>query len=68
MMRGSFLPFKFIGYAAYPIRPWFYSHFKGEMNGLPRSPLEFYPIKHMYGRGKGIRYSQRKMVDFTEKN
>jgi len=35
-MRGKFLPFKFIGDAAYPMRPWFYSPFKGEKDGLPR--------------------------------
>ena len=35
-MKGAFLPFKFIGDAAYPIRPWFYSPFKGEKNGLFR--------------------------------
>ena len=35
-MKGAFLPFKFIGDAAYPIRPWFYSSFKGEKDGLSR--------------------------------
>ncbi len=35
-MKGAFLPFKFIGDAAYPMRPWFYSPFKGEREGLCR--------------------------------
>jgi len=28
-MLGAFLPYKFIEDAAYPMRPWFYSPFKG---------------------------------------
>jgi hypothetical protein len=28
-MRNAFLPYKLIGDAAYPMRPWFYSPFKG---------------------------------------
>ena len=35
-MRGSFLRFKFIGDATYPMWPWFYSPFKGEKYGLSR--------------------------------
>ena len=35
-MKGVFLPFKFIGDAAYSMRSWFYSPFKGEKDGLPR--------------------------------
>ena len=35
-MKGAFLPFKFIGDAAYPMRPWFYSPFIGEKDGLSR--------------------------------
>ena len=35
-MRGAFLPYRFIGDAAYPMRPWFYSPFKGEKEGLSR--------------------------------
>ena len=35
-MKGAFLRFKFIGDAAYPIRRWFYSPFKGEKDALPR--------------------------------
>ena len=35
-MRGSFLPFKFIGDVAYPMRLWFYSPFKEERDSLPR--------------------------------
>ena len=35
-MKGAFLPFKFIGHVAYPMRPWFYSSFKGKKDGLPR--------------------------------
>jgi hypothetical protein len=35
-MRCWFLSFKSIGDATYPMRPWFYSHFKGENYGLPR--------------------------------
>jgi hypothetical protein len=33
-MKGAFLPYKLIGNATYPIRPWFYSPFKGEKKGL----------------------------------
>jgi len=29
-MKGTFLPYKFIGDAIYPKRPWFYSPFKGK--------------------------------------
>lgn len=36
-MSGVFLPYKLIGDAAYPMRPWFYSPFKGEKEGLSRS-------------------------------
>ena len=35
-MKGAFLPFKFIGDAPYPMRPWFYSPFKGEKDRLSR--------------------------------
>jgi len=35
-MSGTFLPYKLIGNAAYPLRPWFYSPFKGEKTGLSR--------------------------------
>jgi hypothetical protein len=35
-MSGMFLPYKLIGDAAYPMRPWFYSPFKGEKAGLSR--------------------------------
>jgi hypothetical protein len=35
-MKGSFLPLKFIGDDAYPMRSYFYSPFKGEKEGLPR--------------------------------
>ena len=35
-MKGAFLPFKFIDDATYPMRPWFYSPFKGEKDGLSR--------------------------------
>ena len=53
-MKGAFLLFKFIGDAAYPMRPWFYSPFKGEEDGLSRENdglsreniLEFYTFKH----------------------
>ena len=34
-MRCIFLLFKFIKNATYPMRPWFYSSFKGEIDGLP---------------------------------
>ena len=69
-MRGSFLPFKFIGDAAYSMRPWIYSFLKGERHGLPRrkNSLEFYPIKHSNGCEKDIRYSERKIENFTQDN
>lgn len=37
VMKGELLPYKLIGDAAYPMRPWFYSPFKGEKEGLPRA-------------------------------
>jgi len=37
VMSGVFLPYKLIGDAAYPMRPWFYSPFKGEKEGLSKS-------------------------------
>ena len=35
-MQGKFKPFKLIGDAAYPIRPFFIVPFKGQKSGLPR--------------------------------
>ena len=35
--RSELLPYKLIGDATYPIRPWFYSPFQGENEGLPRA-------------------------------
>lgn len=37
VMKGELLPYKLIGDAAYPMRPWFYSPFKGEKEGLSRA-------------------------------
>ncbi len=38
MMKVAFLPYKLIGDATYSMRPWFYySSFKGEKEGLPRT-------------------------------
>jgi len=37
-MKVAFLPYKLIGDATYSMRPWFYySSFKGEKEGLPRT-------------------------------
>jgi hypothetical protein len=36
-MRGELLPYKLIGDAAYPMKLWFYSPFKGEKERLPRA-------------------------------
>ena len=36
VMKGKLLPYKLMGDATYPMRPWFYSPFKGEKDGLPR--------------------------------
>jgi hypothetical protein len=33
VMKGAILPYKLIGNAAYPMRPWFYSPFKGVKKG-----------------------------------
>ena len=38
-MISAFLPFKFIGDATYPTRPWFYSPFKGEKDGLSKEKI-----------------------------
>jgi hypothetical protein len=37
VISGAFLPYKLIGDAAYPMRPWFYSPFKGEKEGMSRA-------------------------------
>ena len=37
VMKGELLPYKLIGDAAYPMRPWFYSSFKDEKDELPRT-------------------------------
>ena len=37
VMKGELLPYKLMGDGAYPMRPWFYSPFKGEKDGLPRA-------------------------------
>jgi hypothetical protein len=33
-MKNKFLPYKLIGDVVYPMRPWFYSPFRSEKNGL----------------------------------
>jgi hypothetical protein len=33
-MKGELIPYKLIGDVAYPMRPWFYSPFKGEKEGF----------------------------------
>jgi hypothetical protein len=33
------LPYPLIGDATYPMRPWFYSPFKGEKEGLPKAKI-----------------------------
>ena len=35
VIKLACLPYKLIGDVAYPMRPWFYSPFKGEKDGLP---------------------------------
>jgi hypothetical protein len=37
VISGAFLPYKLIRDAAYPMRPWFYSSFKGEKEGMSRA-------------------------------
>ena len=37
IMSGELLHYKLIGDVAYPIRPWFYSAFEVEKEGLPRT-------------------------------
>ena len=36
VMNNKLLPYRLIGDAAYPMRPWFYSPFKGVQDGLSR--------------------------------
>ena len=36
VMQNKFLPYKLVGDAAYPLRPWFFSPFKGVQDGLSR--------------------------------
>jgi hypothetical protein len=35
MIKGELLPYKLMGDVVYPMRPWFYSLFKGGKDGLP---------------------------------
>jgi len=35
-MKDKFLPYKLIGDVAYLMRPWFYSPFKDDKDGLQR--------------------------------
>lgn len=35
-MEGKYMPYKLIGDAAYPVRPWMYCPFKGQKDGLSR--------------------------------
>jgi hypothetical protein len=61
-MRGELLPYKLIGDVAYPMRQWFYSPFKGKMEGLPRIKchwnfIQFFTrmvVKRAFGIFKGI--------------
>jgi hypothetical protein len=39
IMKGAFLSYPLIGDATYPMRPQFYSPFKGEKEGLPRAKM-----------------------------
>jgi hypothetical protein len=39
IMKSAFLPYPLIGDATYPMRPWFYSPFKGEKEGLPKAKI-----------------------------
>jgi hypothetical protein len=39
IMKGAFLSYPLIGDATYPMRPWFYSPFKGEEKGLSRAKM-----------------------------
>jgi hypothetical protein len=41
IMKGAFLSYQLIGDATYPMRPWFYSPFKGEKEGLPRAKMHW---------------------------
>ncbi len=36
VIMHKFLPYKLIGNGANPMRPWFYSPFKGKKNGMPK--------------------------------
>jgi hypothetical protein len=44
-MKDKFLPCKLIGNAIYPMWAWFYSHFKGEKNGLSKYEAHWNFIK-----------------------
>jgi hypothetical protein len=37
VISGAFLPYKLIGDAAYPMRPWFYSPFKEKKEGMSKA-------------------------------
>jgi hypothetical protein len=37
VISGAFLAYKLIGDVAYPMKPWFYSPFKGEKEGMSRA-------------------------------
>jgi hypothetical protein len=55
-MKGAFLPYKLIEKATYPMKPWFYSPFKGEKKGLPRAKTywNFIQSSASDGGGKGF--------------
>jgi hypothetical protein len=38
-MKETVLPYKLIKNATYPMKPWFYSPFKGEKEGLRRAKI-----------------------------
>jgi hypothetical protein len=46
VINGAFLPYKLIGDAAYPMRLWFYSPFKGEKEGMSRAKAHWNFIQY----------------------
>jgi hypothetical protein len=41
VISGAFLPYKLIGDIAYPMKPWFYSPFKGEKERMSRAKVHW---------------------------
>ena len=75
-MKGAFLPFKFIGDPAYPMRLWFYSPFKRKKDELSREKIFWnliqlsmkMAVERAFGILKGRRHILLKRIDMSLQN